>query len=365
MVGKVFKISVFGESHGKCVGVLIEGCPPGIKIDPVEIRKDLEKRKPGENFLSSSRKEKDEFEIFSGVFKGFTTGVPITIIIWNKDVDSTFYEKFKDIPRPGHADYTARIKYFSFNDYRGGGVFSGRITAALVAAGVVAKKLLKKFGIEVIAYVSQIGNIKMSKELSMEEIRANIEKSSVRCPDLEASERMVKLVKKIRAEGDSIGGIIEAIAFNVPVGLGEPIFDNLEGEIAKAMFSIPAIKGIEFGTGFKLAEMKGSEANDQFAIKNGKVTTLTNNSGGILGGISNGAPIKFKLVVKPTPSIFKTQNSINLKEMKETILRLEGRFDPCIAVRAVPVVESMFAVVLADHLLRWLSWIGFKNFDAK
>jgi len=205
----------------------------------------------------------------------------------------------------------------------------------------------------------------MSKELSIEEIKANIEKSPVRCPDLEASERMVELVKKIKAEGGSIGGIIEAIAFNVPVGLGEPIFDNLEGEIAKAMFSIPAIKGIEFGTGFKLAEMKGSEANDQFAIKNGKIITLTNNSGGILGGISNGAPIKFKLVVKPTPSIFKPQNSVNLKEMKETILRLEGRFDLCIAVRAGLVVESMFAVVLADHLLRWLSWIGFRNFDAK
>lgn len=359
MIGKAFRVSIFGESHGKCVGAVIEGCPPGIEVNPDDIRRDLERRRPGKDEFSSPRDEEDDFTILSGVFNGRTTGAPITIVVWNRDIDSTPYEKIKDIPRPGHADYVARIKYFGFNDYRGGGIFSGRITAALVAAGSIAKKVLEKFGIEVLAYVFQIGNVRMREDMTLEEIRENLPKSPVACPDLEASRGIVDLLRDIKNEGDSIGGIIEAVALNVPVGLGEPPIDTLDGDLAKAMFVIPAVKGIEFGAGFRLAQMRGSEANDQLTVRDGRVEFRTNNAGGILGGMSNGAPIRFRVVIKPTPSILKPQRSVNLREMREVDLKLRGRFDTCIAIRAVPVVEAVFAIVLTDHLLRWLSWRGY------
>lgn len=355
-IGKMFKVSIFGESHGQCVGALIEGCPPGIKINEREIQKELERRRPGKGILVSSRDEREEFKIISGIFNGYTTGAPIAIIIWNRDVDSSYYEEIKDLPRPGHADYVAKIKYSGFNDYRGGGIFSGRITAAFVVAGVIAKKVLEKFGIKIVSHIVQIGDIKAKEDISIEEVENNSKKLPIECGDIKAAEKMIRLIKKIKSEGDSIGGVVEVIAINLPIGLGEPIFDTLEGDISKAVFAIPGVKGIEFGAGFNLARMRGSEANDQYVIRNGKVTMLSNNSGGIHGGISNGMPIKFRVVFKPTPSILKPQKTVDLNKMEERILRLKGRFDPCITIRTPPILEAVLAITLADHLLRWLCW---------
>jgi len=328
-LGKIFKITSFGESHGKCIGIVIDGCPPGIKISKDYIQKELNKRKPGKNNLETKRKEEDQVEILSGFFKGLTTGAPICMIIRNKDVDSSFYEEIKNKPRPGHADYTSFIKYKGFNDYRGGGRFSGRITAGFVMADAVAKKILEYKKIEVNAKILGIGGIKIDKNNQIEEI-----------------------IKKIRKENDSLGGIVECKILNVPVGLGEPVFDNLESDLSKALFSIPAIKGVEFGKGFESSKIKGSENNDEFLIKNGKIYTKTNNSGGILGGISNGMPITFRIAIKPTPSIRKKQRTIDLKKMKENFISIEGRHDICIALRAIHVVESIASIVIADHLIR-------------
>ncbi len=353
----MFRVSLFGESHGKLVGVLIEGCPPGLRISEEDVQKELDKRKPGSSLYVSQRKEDDRVEILSGVFNGYTTGAPITMVVWNKDVISSSYEIMRYTPRPGHADYVSYVKYKGFNDYRGGGIFSGRITAGLVMAGVVAKKLLSLYNIEVYSYITSIGPIE-SPLVTLDEIKENVYKSPVRCPHVETSNRIEDYIKTIMKEGDSVGGIIETIVLNVPVGLGEPPIDTLDGDLAKAMFVIPAIKGIEFGAGFKLSKMKGSESNDPFTINNNKIITLTNNAGGINGGISNGMPIIFRVVVKPTSSIRKKQKTVNLLKMEETELVVEGRHDPCIAIRAVPVVESVAAIVIADHLLRWLSWNG-------
>ncbi|MGB9728300.1 MAG: chorismate synthase [Thermoprotei archaeon] len=356
----MFRVSLFGESHGKLVGVLIEGCPPGLRISEEDVQKELDKRKPGSSLYVSQRKEEDRVEILSGIFNGYTTGAPITMVVWNKDVISSSYEMIRYTPRPGHADYVSYIKYKGFNDYRGGGIFSGRITAGLVMAGAVAKKLLSSYNIEVYSYITSIGPIE-SPLMTLNEIKENVYKSPVRCPHAETSNRIEDYIKTIMKEGDSVGGIIETIVLNVPVGLGEPPIDTLDGDLAKAMFIIPAIKGIEFGAGFKLSKMKGSESNDPYIISNNKIVTLTNNAGGINGGISNGMPIIFRVVVKPTSSIRKKQRTVDLLKMEETELIVEGRHDPCIAIRAVPVVESVTAIVVADHLLRWLSWSGKTN----
>lgn len=360
MIGKMLRFSIFGESHGKCVGVIIEGCPPGIKIDVKKIKAELERRK-GIERLSTQRREKDEPIILSGVFNSFTTGAPIVVIIENEDIDSSYYEKIKDIPRPGHSDYTAKIKYFGFNDYRGGGFFSGRLTAGIVIAGYFAKEILAKAGVEVKAYIKSIGKAK-ARNLSIEEIFNS--KNSF-CPDEENFQKMIKEIEKAKKDGDSVGGIIEVIASSVPLGLGGPFDEDLEGDLAKAFFAIPAVKGVEFGLGFKIAELRGSEANDSFIIKDGEVKTKTNNAGGILGGISNGMPIVARIAFKPTPSIYKPQKTVDLEKMEEREIKLEGRFDPCIVPKALPVVEAMMALVLADHLLRWLSWKGFMNLEGE
>ncbi len=356
MIGKMLRFSIFGESHGKCVGVIIEGCPPGIKIDVKKIKAELERRK-GIERLSTQRREKDGPIILSGVFDSFTTGTPIVVIIENKNVDSSYYEKIKDTPRPGHSDYTAKIKYFGFNDYRGGGFFSGRLTAGIVIAGYFAKEILAKAGVQVKAYIKSIGKVK-ARNLSVEEIFNS--KNSF-CPDEENFQKMIKEIEKAKKDGDSVGGIIEVIASSVPPGLGGPFDEDLEGDLAKAFFAIPAVKGVEFGLGFKITELRGSEANDSFIIKDGEVKTKTNNAGGILGGISNGMPIVARIAFKATPSIYKPQKTVDLEKMKEREIKLEGRFDPCIVPKALPVVEAMMALVLADHLLRWLSWKGFMN----
>jgi len=357
-MGKMLRFSLFGESHGRVVGVLVEGVPPGIKVNPKKIKAELDRRKGIEEF-STKRRESDEPIILSGIFNGFTTGSPIAVIIENKDVDSSYYEEIKNTPRPGHSDYTAKIKHFGFNDYRGGGFFSGRLTVGIVIAGYFAKEILAKAGIEVKAYIKSIGKAK-AEELSIEEIFNS--KNSF-CPDEEAFQKMVEEMERAREEGNSVGGVVEAVAINVPPGLGGPYDEDLEGDLAKAFFAIPAVKGVEFGLGFKIAELRGSEANDPFVIRDGKVMTKTNNCGGILGGISNGMPIVARIAFKPTPSIYKSQRTVDLEKMEETEIKLRGRFDSCIVPKALPVVESMMALILADYLLRWLSWKGFTSLE--
>lgn len=349
--GKFFTLTSFGESHGRCVGVAINGCPAGLSITEEDIEKEAAKRWPGKSAGSTERKEQDKVKILSGVFNGFTTGAPICLLTWNKDVDSGAYRKNIFLPRPGHADYTAFVKYGGFNDFRGGGRFSGRLTATFVMAGAIARKLLNLSGIEVLAHTIEIGGIKAQpKEFG--EIKESVEKNPLRCADLEAAGEMVKLIEQVREEGDSLGGVIEGIALNVPVGLGEPVFDNLDGELAKALLAIPAVKGVEFGAGFSVTGKKGSENNDPFTIKDGRIVTVTNNAGGILGGISNGMPIVVRVAVKPTSSIAKSQPTVDMENMENTSISVRGRHDVCIVPRAVAVVEAMMAVVLCDFAMR-------------
>jgi len=350
-VGKIFTITSFGESHGNCVGVIIDGCPAGLAITEEDIQGEVDKRRPGAAVAATARAEEDKVKILSGVFNGCTTGAPVCLLIWNRDVDSSEYEKTRFLLRPGHADYTAFIKYGGFNDFRGGGRFSGRITASFVMAGAVAKKLLSLIDIEVLAHTVAIGGIEAESQ-TLDEIKENIGKNPIRCADLRAAEEMTSVIEQAKEDGDTVGGKIESIALNVPVGLGEPVFDTLEGDLAKALFAIPAVKGVEFGSGFAAADRRGSENNDPFTIRNGKIVTVTNNAGGILGGISNGMPIVVRVAIKPTPSIAKSQGTVDIKKMESASLIVEGRHDVCIVPRAVPVVASMVAVTLCDFAMR-------------
>jgi chorismate synthase len=349
--GSIFSLTVFGESHGRCIGVVIDGCPAGLPLSDADIQKDLDRRRAGDTVASTTRKEADRPEILSGVFNRFTTGAPVCLLIWNKEADDSDYEKLKSKLRPGHADFTARIKYGGFNDWRGGGVFSGRLTAAFVMAGAIARKLLATIGIEVIAHTVAIGGI-TAKPVAIEEIKKKALKASLFCADTQAAKKMIARIDEIKKEGDSLGGVIEGIAINVPAGLGEPLFDNLDGELAKALFAIPAVKGVEFGAGFAAAGKKGSVNNDPFIIRDGKIGTSTNNAGGILGGISNGMPLVIRVVMKPTASIAIEQTTVDADAMKETTIKVGGRHDICIVPRAVPVVEAMMAVTLCDFAMR-------------
>jgi len=351
-IGKEFVVTTFGESHGKIVGITIDGCPAGLPLTEADIQAEVDKRIPKQPKIVSGRIEKDKVQVLSGVFNGFTTGAPITMTVENKDVDSSDYEAMKDLPRPGHSDYTARMKYGGFNDYRGGGRFSGRITVALIMAGAVAKKLLNQVGVDIFAYTKAIGNVKLDKSLSYEEVRSRRYETAVRCPDKATAKKMEEAIVAARKEGDSLGGIIEIIAANVPVGVGEPLFDALDADIAKTLFSIPAVKGVEFGAGFKAAELKGSENNDAFQLLSGRVITSTNNHGGVLGGISSGMPIVIRIAVKPTPSIAKEQQTVALSTMENATLRVVGRHDPCVVPKAVPAAEAVVAITLADHMIR-------------
>jgi len=350
-IGKEFVVTSFGESHGKCVGVVIDGCPAGMPLSEKDIQTELDKRIPPQPKIVSGRIEQDKVQILSGVFNGFTTGAPIAMIVANKEADSSDYEAIKDLPRPGHADYPARIRYGGFNDYRGGGRFSGRVTVALIMAGAVAKKLLSAFDVEVLAYTKAIGNVKMEKPVGLAEIRERYE-TAVRCPDLACAEAMEEAIVEARKEGDSLGGVIDCLALNVPVGVGEPLFDALDADIAKILLAVPAVKGVEFGAGFAAAELKGSENNDAYRMRQGKVVALTNNAGGILGGLSSGMPIVVRVAVKPTSSIAKEQRTVNLRSMEDATIKVKGRHDPCVVPKAVPVVESAVAIILADHMIR-------------
>jgi len=351
-IGKEFVFTCFGESHGKCVGAVIDGCPAGLPLTKEDIQNELDKRLPNKKEIVSARRETDIVELLSGTYEGFTTGAPICALVWNKEILSGDYAEIQDKPRPGHADYPARVKYMGFADYRGGGRFSGRMTVAFVIAGAVAKKLLEFFNIKLLAYTTEIENIKLQATMSLEDIRKNTYKSAVRCPDLNISKEMEKIILEAKKEDDSVGGIIECIVFNLPVGVGEPIFDSLDANIGKMLFNIPAIKGVEFGLGFEVSKLRGSENNDSYTTEEGEIETLTNNAGGVLGGLSSGMPLIIRVAVKPTPSISKKQQTVDLSTMQETTISIKGRHDPCIVPKAVPVVETAVATVLADHLIR-------------
>jgi len=346
-LGNFFRITTFGESHGKAVGVVIDGVKPKMSISERQIQKELDRRRPGQSNVTTPRNEADQVHILSGVFEGQTLGTPICLLIWNKDQNSKAYESIKDLFRPGHAGYTYLSKY-GIQDYRGGGRSSARETAGRVAAGALAKHILAKRGIRVIAYTKEVAGI-IAKKIDFDEIEQN----AVRCPDPEAAARMEKKILRVKKEGDSLGGIVEAVIKNCPAGLGDPVFDKLEADLAKALMSIPAIKGFEIGSGFGAAHMRGSEHNDEFVKdkKTGRIRTTTNYSGGILGGISNGEDIVVRVAVKPPSSIPKAQQTVDTKGRARTI-KVEGRHDPCLCPRAVPVVESMIALVIADHLMR-------------
>ena len=343
--GKLFKITTWGESHGRGLGVVIEGCPAGLPIKESEIQLELNRRRTGQSKVTTTRKEGDQIQIMSGVFKGKTTGTPISLLVENEDVDSSKYELIKDLYRPGHADYTYDMKY-GFRDYRGGGRSSARETVGRVAAGAIAKKLLARERIKIIGFTRQVGK-HIAKNIDYREIENNI----VRCPDNKIAEKMINSIMRARKKGDSLGGVVEVIAQGVPAGLGEPVFDRLDADLAKAVMSMPAVKGVEIGVGFQSAIMTGSECNDVFVMKNKKVMTATNNAGGILGGISNGMDIVIRLVVKPTSSINKAQDTVT-QQGKKAKIRVEGRHDPCVATRAVPIAEAMVAITLIDHLYR-------------
>ncbi len=343
--GKMFRITTFGESHGEAVGVVMDGVKPGLKFDIAGIQKLLDKRKPGQSKITTARKEKDKVHVLSGLFEGKTLGTPICLVVYNKGMKSKDYEKLKNIFRPGHAGFTY-LKKYGIRDYRGGGRASGRETVARVAAGAFALQQLKRHGVKVTAYVKEIGNIK-AKNINLN----NIDKNPIRCPDIEAAKKMEHLILETKKQGDSVGGIVEVIAEGVLPGLGEPVFGKLDAELAKALMSIGAVKGVEIGSGFKAAKMKGSENNDLFIKKGNLILTKTNNAGGIIGGISTGMPIVIRVAVKPTSSIAKPQWTLDLKGRKKKI-QIKGRHDPCICPRVVPVVEAMVSIVLYDSLLK-------------
>ncbi|CAA6798930.1 MAG: Chorismate synthase (EC [uncultured Aureispira sp.] len=350
--GTLFKITTFGESHGKGIGVVIDGCPAGITLDLVYIQNQLNRRKPGQSKIVTQRKEADEFEILSGTFEGKTTGTPLTLFIANTNQKPKDYEHIKDKFRPSHADFTYAKKYGN-RDYRGGGRSSARETAARVAGGAIAQQILEQKGIKITAYVSQVGPLKMQQ--SRDELDFSlIEQTPVRCPDLSAAKEMETYIKKIKKQGDTTGGIVSCLIQGCPVGLGEPVFDRLHAELGKAMLSINACKGFQYGSGFEGVEMLGSEHNDIFVKENGVIKTTSNHSGGIQGGISNGMDIDFKAAFKPVATIMRAQASVDLDGNAVTV-EGKGRHDPCVVPRAVPIVESMAALVLLDYYLLAMS----------
>lgn len=352
--GNKLKVSIFGESHGAGIGITIDGLPSGIEIDMEEVLKEMARRAPGKSRLSTARKEGDQPEILSGFFEGKTTGTPLCAVIRNSDQHSKDYGKLKDLMRPGHADYPGFIRYNGFNDYRGGGHFSGRITAPLVFAGAVCKQILNIKGINVGAHVKSIGTIydKSFDEVELtKELLDNLKINELPLLCSEKEEMMRNAILEARSDCDSVGGTIECTVIGIDAGVGNPFFDSVESTLAHLMFSVPAVKGIEFGKGFEMSELRGSQCNDEYYYDRDKVKTYTNNNGGITGGITNGMPILFKVGIKPTPSIAKKQRTIDIAENKESELIIEGRHDPCIVQRAVPVIEAVTAIGILDLVL--------------
>jgi chorismate synthase len=354
--GQLFRITTWGESHGGGVGVVVDGCPPRLELSEADIQPDLDRRRPGQSSIVTPRKEPDKVQILSGTFEGKTLGTPICMMVKNEDFRSEAYSEMATKFRPSHADYTYQEKY-GIRSWPGGGRTSARETIGRVAAGAIAKKLLKqRYGVEVLAYVKQVQAIEAQvncEKVTLAEVESNI----VRCPDQKVAAQMIELIDKVRGEGDTVGGIVEGVARGVPVGWGEPVFDRLEADLGKAMLSLPASKGFDIGSGFGGILLKGSEHNDAFRAKDGKVFTTSNRSGGIQGGISNGQTIFFRVAFKPVATIMQEQDTIDA-EHQNTTLKGRGRHDPCVLPRAVPMVEAMTALVLVDHALRHKAQCG-------
>ena len=357
--GVLFRVTTWGESHGGGVGVVVDGCPPRIALDTATIQRELDRRRPGQSRITTQRKEEDRVEILSGVFDGHTLGTPISLMVKNKDARARDYAEVRVKYRPSHADYTYQAKY-GIRDWMGGGRASARETVGRVAAGAIAKRILREAGgIEIVAYVKQVHDLVADVDattVTLDDVEANI----ARCPDAACAERMIARIDAARKDGDSLGGVVECVARNVPVGLGEPVFDKLEADLAKAMLSLPAAKGFEIGSGFAGVHMTGSTHNDPFYSDAGAIRTRTNYSGGIQGGISNGEPIIFRVAFKPTATILKEQETVDV-DGNSTTLRGRGRHDPCVLPRAVPMVEAMAALTLADHWLRQQATLSYSN----
>jgi len=349
-IGVRYRTTIFGTSHGPFVGCTIEGLRAGMPVDAEFVQSQLDRRRPGQSLLTSQRKEEDRVEFTEGVRGGAATGEPIVAIIRNEDVQSKSYADNARVPRPGHGDFAALRKYGGKSDLRGGGQLSGRMTAPLVVAGAIARGLLKAREIRFYAHAAQVGRV-VARPVTPAEIDANVERTPVRCADLDAADRMIAEIEAARKDRDSVGGIIEAAVTGLPAGVGEPFFDSVESALAHLMFSIPAVKGIEFGAGFRAAAMRGSEHNDPFVVEAGRVVTATNHAGGILGGITDGMPVTFRVVVKPTASIARPQRSVDLETMQATEVVVTGRHDPCIVPRGVPVVENAAAMTVLDLML--------------
>lgn len=349
--GNKIKLSIFGESHGKAIGITIDGIKLGLELDLSYINREMDRRAPGKGELSTSRKEEDSFEILSGFYNGRTTGTPLCAVIYNNDQHSRDYESTKSLLRPSHGDYTGYIKYNGFNDYRGGGHFSGRITAPLVFAGAICKQVLKENGIVVGSHIKSIGEIEDDSfdmvSLNTEELE-KLRDSNFPLLNKEVENSMKDAILQAKADKDSLGGVVEAAVVNLPAGIGSPFFDSVESRLSQLLFSIPAIKGVEFGLGFDITKLMGSDANDEFYIENNRIKTYSNNNGGILGGITNGMPIVFRAAVKPTPSIGKAQRTVDIEKMENTIFEIKGRHDPCIVPRVLPVIEAAAAIAILD-----------------
>ena len=346
--GKLFTFTSFGESHGKGIGGIIDGCPAGIELDKTFIQNELSRRRPGQSIISTPRSEEDNVEFLSGIFEGKTTGTPIAFVIWNKNQESKDYDHLKDVYRPSHADFTYQQKY-GIRDHRGGGRSSARATAAWVAAGAIAKLVLNQKGVEIKAYTSQVGHISVGKSYENLDLSL-IESNIVRCPEPETAEKMIAYIDELRTEGNSIGGIVSCVVKGVPAGWGEPVFDKLHARLANAMMNINAVHGFDYGSGFEGVRLTGAEMNDAFTLKGENVTTKTNNSGGIQGGISNGQDIYFRVLFKPVATISKKQETLD-KQLNKIELEARGRHDPCVLPRAVPIVEAMAALTLVDLYL--------------
>lgn len=345
--GTKYRTTIFGTSHGPFVGCAIEGLYAGTPVDENLVQVQLDRRRPGQSLLTTQRKEEDRVDFAEGIREGVATGEPIVAIIQNEDVQSKSYADIARVPRPGHGDFAALMKYGGKSDLRGGGQLSGRMTAPLVVSGAIARQVLEAKGVRFFAHAAQIGSV-TARPVTPAEIESNVERTPVRCADLDAADRMIEEIERARADRDSVGGIIESTVAGLPAGVGEPFFDSMESTLAHLLFSIPAVKGVDFGAGFRAASMRGSEHNDPFVVEGGRVVTATNHAGGILGGISNGMPITFRVIVKPTASIARPQRSVDLGSMTATEVVVKGRHDPCIVPRAVPVVENVAAIVVLD-----------------
>ena len=353
--GHLFRLTTWGESHGDAVGVVVDGCPPRLPLEEGDIQRELDRRRPGQSAISTQRREGDKAEILSGVFDDLTLGTPILIGVWNQDARSKDYEEMRTLYRPSHADYTYQAKY-GIRNWKGGGRASARETIGRVAAGAIAKKILgMEHGVEIVGYVKQVSTLKAEVD-SDAVTQQDVESNAVRCPDQDMAVRMEERIKEARKSGDSLGGIVEAVARNVPPGLGDPVFDKLEADLGRGMLSLPACKGFEVGSGFGGVTMTGSEHNDPFYSEAGRIRTRTNNSGGIQGGISNGENIVIRAAFKPTATIMKPQETVDV-EGNPTVMKGRGRHDPCVLPRAVPIVEAMMALVLVDHALRHRSQV--------